>query len=165
MGVVVGLAWFVGSAAAAQGVRPLQPRGVRVVEDGMRRCETFRELAKGIAGSDLVVYVTLDDRDPDKTTRVEARVRFAGSTAAARYLEVWLQPRDTDDRLIVLLAHELQHAVELAAAPRVRSAAAFRSFYEQAGRSSRPGRYCTTAAEQVTRLIAGELHAGPAAQK
>lgn len=150
-------ACLVAAPACADAVRPMQARGARLLEEGMRRCETFRVLIDAIAGSDIVVYVDLEDRDPNGTSRVEAHLQFAGATAATRYLRVWLQPRRTDDRLVALLAHELQHAVEVAASPEVRSAAAFRAFYAAAGRSGTPGRFCTSAAEQVTMLIEREL--------
>jgi hypothetical protein len=157
--MVAACAWLTAIPAWAEGVRPLQPRGTRLLEDGVRRSEVLRLLVNAIAESDLVVYVDLEDRDPNGTTRVEAHLRFAGATAATRYLEVWLQPRQTDDRLVALLAHELQHAVEVACVPAVRSAAAFRTFYEKAGRSANRDRFCTSAAEQVTGLVGRELAA------
>lgn len=152
-------AGLLATPAAADAVRPLQNRGARLIEEGVPRCETLRVLMEAIAGSDVVLYVDLEDRDPNGTSRVEAHLQFAGATAATRYLRVWLQPRRTDDRLIALLAHELQHAVEVAAAPQVRSAAAFRAFYAAAGRAGSPGRFCSSAAEQTTGLVARELEA------
>ncbi len=159
MVMVAACAWLAATPAWADGVRPLQVRGARLLEEGLRRCEVLRLLVNAVAESDLVVYVDLEDRDPNGTTHLEAHLRFAGATSATRYLTVWLQPRHGDDRLIALLAHELQHAVEVACVPEVRSATAFRAFYERAGRSGKPGRFCTSAAEQVTLLVARELQA------
>ena len=52
------------TVAAAGDVRALQPRGARLLEEGMRRTAAMRELVDDLRKTDVVVYVDLDPNEP-----------------------------------------------------------------------------------------------------
>ena len=156
---VLGVAMMVASAGAAGadgGVRPMQPRGARLLEDASRRCASVRALVEELGRSDVVVYLDLDANEPGS---LNGSLRFRSAAAGVRYVRVWLQPRRSDKTLIPLLAHELQHAVEVARAPEVQSPEAFVALYSLQGRSSNAGRYETDAAQTMEARARRELDA------
>jgi len=139
-------------------VRALQARGCRLLASGAERSTTFRRLLEEIASSDVVVYVTLDPYAGQYGgIQLDGLLRWAGTAAETRYVVVWVQPRQPDDELIVTLAHELHHAVEVARARDVRSQAALMRLYEGIGRSGNPGRFETEAAQKTAEQVAAEL--------
>jgi len=144
-------------AVGPGGVRALQARRRRLLESGAERSPTFRRLLEEIAASDVVVYVDLDPYDGRKLDGV---LQFKGAGNGVRYVAVWLQPWRIDDELIVTLAHELEHAVEVARARHVGSQASLVQLYEAIGRSDNPGRFETRAAQDVAAQVAAELRSG-----
>ncbi len=142
------------SAAAEGGVRPLQPRAARLLDEAGRRSESMRALVEELGRSDVVVYV---DMDPNEVSRLEGSLRFRAVTPETRYVRVWLQPRRCDEALMPLLAHELQHAVEVARAADVRTARAFQALYTVVGTSHTAGHYETRAAQEMTERVRQEL--------
>jgi hypothetical protein len=143
------------AAAGATGeVRPLQPRGRRLLMNGAARSATFRHLLEQIAATDLIVYV---DANPFEGLRLEGALRFAGSGRGVRYVIVWVRPTRFEDRVIATLAHELRHAVEVGAATDVKSQRALTRLYEVIGRSDRRGHLESEAAQAVARQVAREL--------
>jgi hypothetical protein len=157
--LVLGMAAVVaapGLAAADGGVRPLQARGARLLDEGLRRSATLSALVAEIRASDVVVYV---DLDPDEPGALEGSLRFRVAAGGTRYLRVWLQPRRCDDVLIATLAHELQHAAEVARAVDVTSPAAFKALYASVGRSARADRFETDAAQATGARVRRELEA------
>ena len=142
------------TVAAAGDVRALQPRGARLLEEGMRRTAAMRELVDDLRKTDVVVYVDLDPNEPGN---LEGNLRFRGAAAGARYVRVWLQPRRCDKTLMVVLAHELRHALEVGAAPEVHDAETFKALYAAVGKTARPGRYETDAAQQMGERVRKEL--------
>ena len=77
---------------------------------------TFRSLIKKLNDSDVIVYLEA------KVIRDWVGGYLVGRVIAKgeyRYLRIIVNPRGTDERLISVIAHELQHAIEIAAAPTV----------------------------------------------
>jgi hypothetical protein len=64
-----------------------------------------------------------------------------------------------DANLIGALAHELQHALEVAGHPEIRDAAGLLSFYQATGFRKPDGTYCTREAVQMTSLARSEVSA------
>jgi hypothetical protein len=141
-------------AWAGGGVRPLQARGARLLEEGTRRSATMRDLVDEIRRSDVVVYVDLDPNEPGA---LDGSLRFRAASADVRYVRVWLQPRRCDRTLMAVLGHELQHAVEVARAADVRSAQTMMALYTAIGKSGNPGRYDTEAAREIGASVRKEL--------
>jgi hypothetical protein len=151
---VMAVAATAAMASAEGGVRPLQERGARLLDEGTRRSAAMRELVDELRASDLVVYVDLDANEPGA---LAGSLRFRAVTAEARYVRVWLQPRRCDRELVSVLAHELQHAVEVARAADVRSAESFKALYAAVGKSGNAGRYETAAAQEMGARVRKEL--------
>ena len=136
----------------------LRPAGSferRVIAEGLCGSATFRSLVDAIQRSDVIVYVSmrwLGDR------RLHGRLDFLTATANARVLHaVFGFPLDRETRISVL-GHELQHAVEVAGAPDIRTRGAFAAYYREHGR---PGKidlgYDTDAARRVETQIRVDL--------
>jgi hypothetical protein len=137
---------------AAVHVRPASSRAAALLAEGRARSATFRQLVQALERSDVFVWVETG------FLGVHGRVLFAGTCQAGRLLRIRVNGLEADEHLVAWLAHELQHAVEIASAPEVDSAAALRRFYEQHGRGT-PDRLCTPEAERVAARVAAELRA------
>jgi hypothetical protein len=140
--------------ATAGDVRPLQERGRRLLAKGCTDSMTFKLLVDRIAESDVIAFV---DLDPFDERRLEGALQFVGTGDGTRYVRVWLQPRRTDDDLLVTFGHELQHVVEVAGAPQVVSQASLAAFCARSGKPDKPGHFETRAAQQVAKRIRTEL--------
>ncbi|MGE5358104.1 MAG: hypothetical protein ACM3NQ_03740 [Bacteroidales bacterium] len=146
--------WVAGASAqsAPRTVRPLQPRGERLLAAGIQRSWTFKRLLDELAQTDIVAYVDLTETGP---RGLDGMTTFSGTAGDVRYVRVWLRPDRIDDHIIATLGHELQHVLEIARAPQVTSEASLVALYRTIGRSSNPGRYETrTAAEAEARIRA-----------
>ena len=109
--------------AASDGPDVLEPRIrtedrrlQRLIADGMRRSATLRALAQRIAQSDVVVYVFCDG---DPQSRIAGRMTFLSAAGGVRYLVVRLAPLRSRAQQVAILAHELQHVVEVADTPAI----------------------------------------------
>jgi hypothetical protein len=154
-------------ASGNAGVRPLTRGAAALLEDGARRSPLMRSQLALLGASDLVVYLT--EAFEVEAGEPKGRLQFVSAAAGRRYVIVCLArwKMSWNDRL-VLLAHELQHAVEVADAPEVADVSSFRDLYTRIGWQLRPGHFETEAARQATvrmRLdlqLARPAHAAPA---
>jgi hypothetical protein len=93
-------------------VRPIDPQARELLLDGWRSSETMRGLIETLEESDLIVQV--------ETQKVGARfrgqLRFMTATEECRYVRVSIRVPGARYLLLPVLAHELQHAVEIAQA-------------------------------------------------
>ena len=153
LGVAIAAGGILHAQVASTAVRPEQDAVHRLVARGMDRSETFRGLSARLDSSDVVVYV----RFAGCAGGVPACLVMASEGPGPRRLLVKLDRfgRSESD-LIALLAHELQHANEVATAPEVRDAASFREFFERRGRKGSDG-FETAQAKEITRRVAEEL--------
>ena len=139
----------VGSAA----VRPEDPAVRALIASGMKRSATFRDLNTRLDETDVVVYVRFSRCDGG----VAACLVWVPSGPGPRRLLIRLDNlRRPPDELTVLLAHELQHAHEVAAAPEVKDAGSFQSAFASRGWKHGNG-FETEAARKVAALVAAEL--------
>src|SRR5512142_3065753 len=132
------IAWA--AAAHAGEIRPLQPRGKRLLEEGIHLSATFRLLTAEVAASDLVVYV---DLSPSDVRTLDGATEFMATGGDHRFVRVWLRPARIDKEILATFGHELQHAVEIARNPRIVSAAEMDAFYRSAGMLVNPRRFET----------------------
>lgn len=84
------------------------------LRDGYRRSPTFRGLVEQLRVSGAVVYINAGRCRPDAPVSLEGCAALLASTPDVRYVKVVVDVGLGDDRLIALLGHELQHAVEIA---------------------------------------------------
>jgi hypothetical protein len=107
-------------------VRASEPRILALIDAGLSRSATFRRLVATLDESDVIVYV-----EP-KTTRQNLGGYLAHQVVARggyRYLHVAVETNGSEGRLVPLLAHELQHAVEVAQAPEAIDAASVQQLF------------------------------------
>ena len=112
---------------AAHHVRTNDPKAFALFASGMSKSSTFRRLVAALDASDVIVYV-----EP-KTTRQALGGYLAHNITVAgayRYLHVAIETHGSSGRLVPLLAHELQHAVEVASDPAARDERSLERLFE-----------------------------------
>jgi len=146
-------------------VRPVDPKAAALLQAGIERSVTFRRLVETIEQSDLIVWVQAGDLrqlgllqvGPDTPSGL---LQFATNTPYGRYVRIVVRVPAVEDDLIATLAHELQHAVEVAGAPEVRDHASLLRLYQGMGYRSHRGANVemeTVAAQQARILVLKEL--------
>jgi hypothetical protein len=85
-----------------------------VIDHGVSRSPSLRQLIERLSYSDVVVYVY--EEAPRSSLR-DGRLTFLSKAGGRRYVQVRLVLRREKARNIATLAHELQHAVEIAERP------------------------------------------------
>lgn len=162
---VCALLWS-GTAAASSlpasipRIRSLGEHARLVVRRGIALSPTFRELAARIERSDVIVYVSIESRPPGKCA---GAIRFLTASPYFRLLHVVLDQDLPPKEMVALLAHELQHAIEVADAPDIRDLESFREYYERYGsHDSRRDTFDSRAARETGRRVRDELANSPA---
>ena len=107
----------------------------------------------------VVVYLT--DVMPGATSGPSSYLAYLANDEKARYVLIRIDRwRTTPTERIALLGHELQHALEVAAAPEVRDAKGLASLYRRIGWEGQPDRFETTAAQTMGNRIRSQLAKG-----
>lgn len=119
-----------GPDISRQRVRTTDQRLAGIVEAGIARSETFRGLVAALQRSDLIVYIT--PQTPARSV-VYGELHFMASAAGVRYLRIAVQQDLSRAQVAAMIAHELQHALEVAAAPDVVDARSMAAFYGSIG--------------------------------
>lgn len=138
-------------------VRAAEPRILALIDAGTTRSATFRRLIAALDESDVIVYI-----EPKVTRQALGGYLAHNITTAGayRYLHVAIETAGSEGRLIPLLAHELQHAIEVAQSPDARDSESLeRVFGRLAVRFGCGGTSCseTQAAKDVERVVGDEL--------
>ena len=115
---------------------------------------TMATLLRRLDASDQVVYIVFTD-SPEIP---RARTKLVTATGAVRFLRIDINARVVPGDRLPLLAHELQHAVELADAPDVRDDEGVRQLYRRIGSANGPDHFETTAARAVERQVRREIN-------
>jgi hypothetical protein len=152
------LGWAITSQDSAdRHVRASEPRILSLIDAGLSHSATFRRLVTTLNDSDVIVYIET------KTTRQALGGYLAHSIVAQgsyRYLHIAVETQGAERRLVSLLAHELQHAIEVAQTPNARDAESLqRMFAQLAVKFGCGGTTCyeTQAAKDVERVVREEL--------
>ena len=142
----------------------LRTRVERIAEAlnaGYQRSNTFRTLVDDLRTAHAVVYIDVGVCRPAALQSLGGCLASLARTPAVRYFRIIVDVGRSKDRLVALIGHELQHAVEVVKAPTP-------LVYDDevaAGKAERTGAYTyeTEQARAVTRAILNELR-GPAAR-
>jgi hypothetical protein len=114
--------------SSAHHVRTTDPRVVALFNAGMSDSATFRQLVDTLDHSDVILYI-----EPKLTH--QALGGYLGHNivvaGAYRYLRIAVDIRGANGRLVPLLAHELQHAVEVAQNPGARDERSLEQLFER----------------------------------
>lgn len=111
-------------------VRAGDGRTAAILGDGLARSETVRALVKEIERSDLIVYLEIQW---NLRRGLAGNLAWVAATKSARYVRISLSPELTTDALVATLAHELQHAVEIARERSIVSGVTMASYYARNG--------------------------------
>ena len=135
-------------------VRGVSIHETRLIAELLACSETARALVAAIEASDLIVYVQFTPEQPAG----RGATRLAVASPVYRYLRIVLGARTHPKDRPSLLAHELQHAVEIARAPEVRDDEGLRRLYGEIGEDphARTG-FETTAARDVAARVQREM--------
>ncbi len=121
------------------------------------RSALVRALADALERTDVVVLFMFSN-EPANEYRCPF-LRFASAVGDTRYVVVQMYwTSDPPAMRIPALAHELQHALELAAAPDVRDEESFLRLYARIGWPSGPKQFETDQARWTEELVREELH-------
>lgn len=137
-------------------VRGATPKEVRIIDDLLDRSEIARALVAELETTDVIVYVQLA---PDHAGG-RAATRFVTAAGSHRFLRIAIGTMTPPPHRGALLAHELQHAVEIAREPDVRDDEGMQRLYARIGedRAARTT-FETTAAREVGLRVRRELSA------
>jgi len=94
-----------------------------------------------------------------------ARTKLVTAVPGARFIRIGISTTVSFADLGPFLAHELQHAVEIAERVRVRDDDAVRDLYLEIGRARGGDRYETDAAREVEWVVRSELHTARASER
>jgi hypothetical protein len=136
-------------------VRTVDARVAHLIEQGIKRSVTFGDLIAAVNASDVIVYIQRVDR---LAPAVAGQLMIVPVPNAQRYLRIQLLDHLSPDDTIALIAHELRHVLEVAAAPDVRDQKGLTELYQRIGQ---PGgmlhSFDTRAAQNTGRRVKREL--------
>lgn len=114
-------------------VRPQSPRVAAWVDRGIAESATFRTLVQRLEQSDVIVYL---DIQPGLRQGLAAGLTWMAATPSARFVRASLRPDLPAREAVAMLAHELQHVLEVAAHPEVRSEAGLAALFARIGHAT-----------------------------
>jgi len=102
-------------AAAPSHIRSTSPELRALIDAGIDRSPTFRDLVNQLEASDVVVYVSFGSFS---NPGIAGKIQFIAAAGGSRYLQV-VVAHLPDPSGLAILGHELRHAAEIAATPSV----------------------------------------------
>lgn len=114
-------------------VRPQSRRVAAWLDRGIAESATFRALVERLEQSDVIVYL---DIQPGLHQGLAARLTWMAATPSARFVRASLRHDLPAREAVAMLAHELQHVLEVAAHPEVRSEASLAALFARIGHAT-----------------------------
>jgi hypothetical protein len=152
---VVPTAAYLALEAPDRRVRAPEARVRTLLNYGFHRSRTFADLLLQLNRSDVIVYIEALMTLPKETMGRITIVPLAGN---ARYLRMQIRADLPRREAIALIAHEMRHALEIAAAPEARDANGLIKLYQRIGHSSGGEHsFDTTAAQDIGRKVLSEI--------
>jgi hypothetical protein len=147
------------SSLAWQHTRPVAPRAAALLAQAASRSSIVRSLLYALEQTNVFVYVSHEMTVP--VVEPKAYVRFVATAAGRRYLLIEINGWQTAEAsCIEYLGHELQHALEIAAAPEVRDSDGLERLYRRIGYESGRRQFETLAARSTGFRIRDQLARG-----
>jgi hypothetical protein len=142
-------------AADTRRIRGATPRVGKLIDEGVQRSRTFAQLVNEVHETNVIVYVEASFGLPPD---VAGRILLAGVAGQQRYLRVQVRATLQRDQVIATIAHELRHALEVAADHTVVDDKGFAALYRRIGDSLHAGGgFDTLAARTTGRRVQDEL--------
>jgi hypothetical protein len=145
-----------GAACGKSHVRAMDARAQAAIDLGLERSATFRELVNDLRQSDLIVYIGTQSA----VAPINGEIHFVTTAGDHRYLRVFVRAELSPWDRAAMVAHELQHAREIAAAPEVIDNASMDALYHAIGYGVGVDRHETDAAREITLQVLRELAPG-----
>ena len=142
-------------------LRPQSAYIAGLLKAGTARSATMRSLVDRIEASNVIVYIAVN---PLLKSHLSGGLTFMTQAGGFRFVRASISRDLTPDQMIATLAHELQHAAEVAEDASVISEATLVAMYRRIGLPSRatgPG-FETVAAQEMGYQVRRELVAAPA---
>lgn len=117
-------------AATDTHIRCQNHRILEVFEYASTRSATFRNVVATVESSNVIVSVA---EGPCQNSAIRGCLQLLQATPDVRHVIIRIDPRQPVIVVVRQLAHELQHAAEIAAAPEVIDAASLRHLYATIG--------------------------------
>ena len=114
--------------SSARHVRTTEPKILRLIDAGLSRSATFRGLVAMLNESDVIVYV-----EPNLTRQTLGGYMSHHIVAHGqyRYLRIAVGIAGSERLLVSVIAHELQHAVEVAQSPDARDSESLKRLFRR----------------------------------
>lgn len=150
------------TAAAAQDIGPMSKvRGAndkarQLLATGQQLSPTIRRLVAELESRDLIVLVSVEPPTPESSGRFRASTQFRGFAHGQRFASIWVDEWWGPRYGLGLLAHELQHCLEVAQAPWVVSQRTMYELFSRIGREGQPQHFETEAAIDVEARVRAE---------
>jgi hypothetical protein len=147
--------------AHSRHVRPVQSFLGKLIADGVRLSPTFAAMVDELERSDVIVHINAVADMKDGLQGSTQLIPAAGQ----RYVRIDVRTPRPPRELLSTIAHELQHALEIARAPDVRSPDAMRMLYQRIGsHGANAHTYDTADARAAGRRVWQELLSAEQAQ-
>lgn len=145
-----------GLYAAWSRTHPMTPASVQLLDLAIARSAVVRGLLDEVEQTDVIVLLMYSTEPVGSTT--PSFLTFVSAAGASRYVAIRVFGRgEPPCASIPILAHELQHALEVAAAAGVRDAYSFGQLFQQIGWPSGPGAFETDRARATEERVREEL--------
>jgi len=143
-------------------IRPRDLTAVSLVRVGYERSATFRALMEALQESNVIVYV---DVRHDPQFMAGGSLQFVGESHGIRWVRATVDSGTARTgaaqamviELTAILAHELQHAREVAETPAIRNAGDFDRYFRTVGLPVRKDAVDTAAARIAGRTVEREI--------
>ena len=137
-------------------VRALDGTAEAALDRGLSQSSLFRELVAHLEASNLIVHVMTTVSLP---MQAAGTTRLSSSRPEFRYVRITVSAQLSREEQVAILAHELQHACEIAGSP-ARDTASVRALYQRIGQrvESWFEAYETTAAIDAGSTVWSDLH-------
>jgi hypothetical protein len=138
------------SASQIPRLRPLNGFAGQLIRQGVTRPPTLHQLIVSLDRSNAIVFL---ETGVAASQRDSAHLQFMAAAGGQRYLRVSINLSVDRRDMIVLLAHELHHALEVAAHPEVVSQDTMRRLYETIGQPNGLQAFETVGAAAVSSRV------------
>ena len=132
-GTILSIGYGVPTTCAAERVSHVHigDHGLKAVMDrGLAGSETFRSIVARLDASPIQVFANCDLLLPEG---LSGRLKFVSSVGGVRYVQVSIRCSQATLRQLSFLAHELQHALEIADNSEIADADSMESYYADVG--------------------------------
>ena len=135
-------------------VRGATPKMQQLIQTGIKRSATFAALVSALSKTDVIVYV---QETRDLPPRVDGQLAITTGQSPQRYLRAQVLSGLGTTEMIAVVAHELQHAIEVAAHHEVRDSHSLAALYRRIGIGAGRGAFDTLAAQMTGARVRVEL--------